>query len=65
MKKGDRVTLRVTSDRADTLHVHGYDRELPLPAGKPATLTLTADRTGLFEVETHESGLLLTQLVVR
>ncbi|GAA2808902.1 hypothetical protein [Streptomyces showdoensis] len=65
LKKGERLTLRVTSDRADTLHVHGYDRELPLPAGTPATLTLTADRTGLFEVETHESGLVLTQLVVR
>ncbi|MFF8377432.1 hypothetical protein ACF07V_15050 [Streptomyces sp. NPDC015661] len=65
LKKGERLTLRVTSDRADTLHVHGYDRELPLPPGTPATLTLTADRTGLFEVETHESGLVLTQLVVR
>ncbi|MFD7325109.1 hypothetical protein ACFV9D_29130 [Streptomyces sp. NPDC059875] len=64
-KKGERLTLRVTSDRADTLHVHGYDRELPLAPGKPASLTLTADRTGLFEVETHGSGLLLTQLVVR
>ncbi|MFB6529165.1 hypothetical protein [Streptomyces sp. NPDC056399] len=65
LKKGERLTLRVTSDRADTLHVHGYDRELPLSPGTPATLTLTVDRTGLFEVETHESGLLLTQLVVR
>lgn len=65
MKKGERLTLRVTGDRADTLHVHGYDRELPLSPGTPATLTLTVDRTGLFEVETHESGLLLTQLVVR
>ncbi|MFD9609616.1 hypothetical protein ACFWWS_09635 [Streptomyces sp. NPDC059083] len=65
LKKGERLTLRVTSDRADTLHVHGYDRELPLSPGVPATLTLTADRTGLFEVETHESGLVLTQLVVR
>ncbi|MFD3728301.1 hypothetical protein [Streptomyces sp. NPDC058671] len=65
VKKGERLTLRVTSDRADTLHVHGYDRELPLSPGTPATLTLTTDRTGLFEVETHESGLLLTQLVVR
>ncbi|MFG2331876.1 hypothetical protein ACGFMM_19870 [Streptomyces sp. NPDC048604] len=65
LKKGERLTLRVTSDRADTLHVHGYDRELPLRAGEPATLALTADRTGLFEVETHDSGLLLTQLVVR
>ncbi len=65
LKKGDHLTLRVTSDRADTLHVHGYDRELPLSPGTPATLTLTTDRTGLFEVETHESGLVLTQLVVR
>ncbi|MEE1818546.1 hypothetical protein PUR59_26445 [Streptomyces sp. SP18ES09] len=65
LKKGERLTLRVTGDRADTLHVHGYDRELPLSPGVPATLTLTADRTGLFEVETHESGLVLTQLVVR
>ncbi|MGW3558220.1 hypothetical protein ACWDNT_12765 [Streptomyces sp. NPDC000963] len=65
LKKGERLTLRVTSDRDDTLHVHGYDRELPLSSGTPATLTLTADRTGLFEVETHGSGLVLTQLVVR
>ncbi|WP_106969338.1 cupredoxin domain-containing protein [Streptomyces bikiniensis] len=65
LKKGERLTLHVTSDRDDTLHVHGYDRELPLSAGIPATLTLTADRTGLFEVETHGSGLVLTQLVVR
>ncbi|MFE7805271.1 hypothetical protein ACFU51_11565 [Streptomyces sp. NPDC057430] len=65
LKKGERFTLRVTSDRADTLHVHGYDRELPLAPGTPGSLTLTVDRTGLFEVETHDSGLLLTQLVVR
>lgn len=63
--KGERITLQVTGDRADTVHVHGYDRELPLTAGRTATLTFTADRTGLFEVETHESGLVLTQLVVR
>ncbi|MEU4267400.1 hypothetical protein [Streptomyces sp. NPDC026092] len=65
LKKGEQLTLRVTADRADTLHVHGYDRELPLTPGEPGTLTFTADRTGLFEVETHGSGLLLTQLVVR
>ncbi|MFJ3928097.1 hypothetical protein [Streptomyces sp. NPDC090022] len=65
VKRGERVALRVTSDRADTLHVHGYDKELALPPGQEATLVLTADRTGLFEVETHASGLLLTQLIVR
>ncbi|MFF1410790.1 cupredoxin domain-containing protein [Streptomyces sp. NPDC058289] len=63
--RGERVALRVTSDRADTLHVHGFDKELTLPAGQEATLTLTADRTGLFEVETHDSDLVLTQLAVR
>ncbi|MFD3699308.1 hypothetical protein ACFWUZ_24770 [Streptomyces sp. NPDC058646] len=65
LKRGERVALRVTSDRADTLHVHGYDQELALPAGQEATLVLTVDRTGLFEVETHESDLVLTQLLVR
>nr|WP_185302960.1 hypothetical protein [Streptomyces finlayi] len=65
VEKGDRVALRVRSDRADTLHVHGYDKEVRLPPGRTTTLTFTADRTGLFEAETHESGLLLTQLVVR
>ncbi|MEU8839416.1 hypothetical protein AB0D97_09830 [Streptomyces roseus] len=65
LRRGERVALRVTSDRADTLHVHGYDRELALPAGQEATLVLTADRTGLFEVETHGSHLVLTQLLVR
>ncbi|MFD7257425.1 hypothetical protein [Streptomyces sp. NPDC059874] len=65
LRRGERVALRVTSDRADTLHVHGYDKELTLPAGQEATLILTVDRRGLFEVETHESGLVLTQLLVR
>ncbi|MFE2311570.1 cupredoxin domain-containing protein [Streptomyces sp. NPDC059411] len=65
VKRGERVALRVTSDRADTLHVHGFDKELALPAGQEATLILTADRTGLFEIETHESDLVLTQLLVR
>ncbi|WP_393063485.1 hypothetical protein [Streptomyces sp. LN549] len=65
VKKGRTVRLKVRSDRADTLHVHGYDKEARLPAGRTVTLTFTADRTGLFEVETHESDLLLTQLVVR
>lgn len=63
--KGNLVRITVTSDVADELHVHGYDRSLPLPAGAPASLELRADRTGLFEVETHASHLVLFQLVVR
>ena len=62
---GARVDLTVTSDVADAVHVHGYDFEKTLPAGAPATLSFTADQPGLFEVETHETGLQLVQLVVR
>ncbi|MFH8883019.1 hypothetical protein [Streptomyces californicus] len=65
VEKGGTVQLRVRSDRADELHVHGYDKKAQLLAGRTVTLTFTADRNGLFEVETHGSGLLLTQLVVR
>ncbi|MFG2039602.1 hypothetical protein [Dactylosporangium sp. NPDC048998] len=63
--RGDVVRITVTSDEADQLHVHGYDVEIALPAGQPGTITLTADRTGLFEIETHKSHLVLFQLVVR
>jgi hypothetical protein len=63
--KGAAVRITVTSDEPDELHVHGYDLELPLAAGAPGSITLRADRTGLFEVETHKSHLVLFQLVVR
>lgn len=63
--KGNLVRITVTSDVADELHVHGYDKSLALPAGAPASLDLRVDRTGLFEVETHASHLVLFQLVVR
>jgi hypothetical protein len=63
--KGSLVRVTVTSDVADELHVHGYDKTLTLPAGTPASIELRVDRTGLFEVETHASHLVLFQLVVR
>ncbi|MBG0829285.1 hypothetical protein HS041_16075 [Planomonospora sp. ID67723] len=63
--KGHAVRLVVTSDIADELHIHGFDLTHPLEAGEPATVDFVADRTGLFEVETHESGLVLTQIAVR
>ncbi len=63
--RGDKVRLVVTSDVADEVHVHTYDLELRLKPGAPATLEFTADKTGLFEVETHETSLILFQLLVR
>ena len=61
---GSDVELTVTSDVADEIHVHGYDVGTQVPAGGTVTLELTADQAGTFEVETHESELLLLKLVV-
>jgi len=65
VRRGATVRITVTSDVADDLHVHGYDLTTSLPAGQPAAIDFRADRTGLFEVETHDTHLVLFQLVVR
>jgi FtsP/CotA-like multicopper oxidase with cupredoxin domain len=63
--KGQTVRITVTGDAADEAHLHGYDKEAALKPGTPASIEFVADETGLFEMETHESGLQLFQLVVR
>ncbi|MGW0479246.1 hypothetical protein [Nonomuraea sp. NPDC003214] len=63
-RTGDTVELVVTSDAADELHVHGYDREAELVPGRASTLSLVADIPGVFEVELHRGGLVLTRLRV-
>lgn len=62
---GDRVQLKVTSDKPDEVHLHGYDKEIEIEAGTPGTIDFTADLPGIFEVETHKSGLQLLQLEVK
>ena len=61
---GATVRLLVTRDVADEVHVHGYDVAATVPAGGTASLELVADQSGTFEVETHETELLLAKLVV-
>jgi hypothetical protein len=63
--EGASVTLTVTSDVADEVHVHGYDRETELEPGTPAELTFDATIPGVFEVELHESGTVLLTLQVQ
>jgi hypothetical protein len=65
VSKGTQIRLRVTSEKADELHVHGYEIEKELPAGEQVTLDFTADQAGLFDIELHESDLQLAQLEVR
>jgi FtsP/CotA-like multicopper oxidase with cupredoxin domain len=63
-KQGQSVMVTVTSDEADELHIHGYDKEVELQPGKPGSVTFTADTKGTFEIETHESGKLVAKLIV-
>jgi hypothetical protein len=61
---GEHVTLAITSDVADEVHLHGYDLEAELSPGQPAELTFDATIPGVFEVELHEAGTLLLSLQV-
>lgn len=62
---GTAVTLTVTSDAADVIHVHGYDLHQDVPAGGSAELAFTADIPGVFEVELEDTGVRLVELEVR
>jgi plastocyanin len=61
---GETVTLVVTSDVADEVHVHGYDLAAAVAADRPTSLTFTADTPGVFEVELHDAGTALLSLQV-
>jgi len=61
---GEQVTLSVTSDAPEEVHVHGYDLEATLTPGTPAELTFDATLAGVFEVELHEAGTVLLTLQV-
>lgn len=61
---GHTVNLRVTSDEADQVHLHGYDLTLDLEAGTPAVLTFDATIPGVFEAELHDAAIPLVELEV-
>lgn len=62
--KGDRIRLRVVSDTADEVHVHGYDLERDVAAGGSVTFAFPATIDGRFEVELEGSGTQLAELDV-
>ncbi len=64
VKVGDEVTISVTSDVAEEVHVHGYDKTVDLEPGVPGEVTFKADIPGVFEAELEGSGKLLFELRV-
>lgn len=53
-KQNESVTLRIRSDRAGEVHVHGYDQNVILKTGAEVVLTFTAKASGIYPIHLHE-----------
>ena len=65
---GDSVRLSVTSDVADSIHLHGVELTLVLKAGVTGVLEFDSPpgiQRNVYPVEAHDSGLILFELRVR
>lgn len=53
---GDAVEIHWASDEKTTLHLHGYDVEIDVPATGEAVMRFEARATGRFPIESHGFG---------
>ena len=63
--QGDHVTIQVTSDVEDEVHVHGYDLSQDVSPDAPANIGFDADIAGRFEIELEQAGTPIGELEVR
>ncbi|HEX2096805.1 MAG TPA: hypothetical protein VHF50_05490 [Solirubrobacterales bacterium] len=59
---GGTVRFAVRSNTVDELHIHGYDVERQLPAGRTVRVEFPASIEGIFEAELHGSGEQIAEL---
>jgi plastocyanin len=62
--QGDTVTITVTADKAEEIHLHGYNLKFEMAPGNPQSKTFKADNTGSFEIEIEDSSTHLGELDV-
>lgn len=62
--QGDQVVLVVTSDVADEIHLHGYDKSKDVDAGGTVRLPFRATIPGRFEVELESRGIQIADISV-
>ena len=55
VRQGGIITLRVSADAADELHLHGYDLRARVAPQEAAVLRFAADRSGRFGLELHKA----------
>ena len=64
-QKGDQIRLRVVSDTADEIHVHGYDLMKDVEQGGTVRFSFPATIEGRFEIELEDAGVQIANLEVR
>lgn len=55
-RQGDQVTFEATTDEAGAVHLHGYDLELAVSPGAPASLAFEAHATGAYAIAFHPAA---------
>jgi hypothetical protein len=65
VRRGRQVVLRVTSDVADHVHLHGYDLMADVAPGTPAQIRFRATVPGRFEIELEDRRIPIGDLEVR
>jgi len=63
--EGDTLTVSVSADKYEEIHLHGYDKHFFPSPGQPATLTFPADKTGNFVIEIEATSTPLGLLDVK
>jgi hypothetical protein len=64
VKEGDRIRFRVVDDKAEHVHLHGYDIEKEVGPGNPARYSVPATIPGVFEIEIEDTGVQIGKLTV-
>ena len=65
VKRGTEVSIRLVSDTAGDLHVHGYDITSPIGSTGTQEVEFVAGETGVFEIELEGTHTLLAELTVQ
>ena len=64
VKQGDHVTMSITTDKAEEIHLHEYDIKFEGEPGKKVTHTFTANITGDHVIEIEDTGTEIGKLTV-
>lgn len=64
-QKGSEVSIRVTSDVGDEVHVHGYNLRQEVVPGRPVVFRFPATLQGAFEVELERRSERIASLQVQ